>query len=184
MLSFVAASLAVLLMPGPTNTILAGSGGATGFRRAAALPVAEAVGYSIAVGAFLAASSFLSTVPFALPTLKAIAAVWLLITAYTLWRQPVVPDLTERRGAFVRVLVTTLLNPKAMLVGTVLIPGMAGDRQGLAAAVFVGLSILAGIGWVALGSLLPKSVRRYSYKGAALVVLGFSIAAAASAGQL
>ena len=156
-----------------------------GFRRAAPLPIAEALGYAVAVSMFLAAASFLGSAPHALPALKAIAAVWLLISAYKLWRQPVVPDLADRRGAFGRVLITTMLNPKAMLVGTVVIPGMAGDHQGLAVAVFVGLSILAGVGWVALGSLLPKRVKRYSYKGAALVVLGFSIAAAAaSAGQL
>jgi threonine/homoserine/homoserine lactone efflux protein len=48
-LSFIAASILVLVTPGPTNTVLAACGATMPFRRAAILPLAEAIGYIIAL---------------------------------------------------------------------------------------------------------------------------------------
>lgn len=180
---FILASLAILLTPGPTNTILAASGAAMGMRTAIALPVAEAIGYAVAISLFLAAAGFLHDVPAAMPALKAFAAVWLLVCAARLWSQLVVPELPDRRGAFQRVLLTTMLNPKAMLVGTIIIPSLMPGDPVRAVACFAALSILAGAGWTMLGALLPSGVRRHSYKGAAMIIAGFAFAAAVGALQ-
>jgi hypothetical protein len=68
-----------------------------------------------------------------------------------------------------------------MLVAMVAIPGlMPGDSQ-LALVSFVGLSTLAGLGWILLGSAVPSRLRGYSYKAASMILFGFSVAAAASA---
>lgn len=180
-LPFVAASLAVLLTPGPTNTILAASGAAMGLRNALHLPLAEALGYAVAVSLFLALQDQVRDVPAALAVMKAVAAAWLLVSAVRLWSQPVVPGIDARQGAFWRVLATTMLNPKAMLVGTIVIPGLMAESPAGGVAGFVLLSTLAGIGWTALGAALPVSLRRYSYRAAALIVGSFSVAAAISA---
>lgn len=178
--SFVAAALVVLLTPGPTNTLLAAAGAAMGFRRAALLPLAEAAGYALAIGAFLALTSYLSEVQFVMPALKATAALWLLLSAARLWRQPVQVDATAHLAALRRVFVTTILNPKAMLVGTILIPGLMADRQALGLASFIALSSAAGAAWLTMGSLLPAAARPYAYKAAAIVLCAFSVAAASS----
>lgn len=180
-LPFVAASLAILLTPGPTNTILAASGAAMGLRRALHLPLAEALGYAVAVSLFLGLQGQFRDMPAALAVMKAIASAWLLFSALRLWSQPVVPDLKARQGAFWRVLLTTMLNPKAMLVGTIVIPGLMANSHVSGEVWFVLLSTLAGIGWTALGATLPAALRRHSYRAAALIVGGFSVAAAISA---
>ena len=113
---------------------------------------------------------------------KAVAACWLLHSAVELWSLPALPD-PPAAGSFRRVFLTTLLNPKAMLVGTILIPAMQAGAVAQGVAVFALLSIAAGAGWMLLGALLPRRLRRHSYRGAAMVLAGFSIAAAASALQ-
>src|SRR5690606_22818711 len=81
---------------------------------------------------------------FVMPALKTAAAVWLLVSAARLWRQPVQVDAAAHLTALRRVFVTTILNPKAMLVGTILIPELMRERQALGLATFIALSSLAG----------------------------------------
>lgn len=71
--AFVVASLAFLLTPGPTNTLLAAAGAGGGIRGGVMLPAAEGIGYAVAIGAFLGATRYLSDVGFALPVLKAMS---------------------------------------------------------------------------------------------------------------
>ena len=110
-----------------------------------------------------------------------LAACWLAYAAVRLWAMS--PDMTgaARRGAVARVFLTTLVNPKAMIVGTMMIPQGSPDDTALRIAVFILLSSIAGLGWVALGAALPGGVRRRSYKGAAVVLGGFSLYALSSA---
>lgn len=178
--SFVATSILILITPGPTNTLLAASGAAYGLHRAAPLPPAEALGYALAISAYLAAANVLAGMSFAMPALKAIAAAWLLLSAARLWQDRPDVDPTAIGTAFRRVLITTILNPKAMLVGAILIPAMMADRPLTALASFIALSVLAGMAWLALGSIAPSALRPYAYKAAALVLGAFSIAAATS----
>ena len=152
-----------------------------GWRNALLLPVAEAAGYALAVSFYLVLTHFVAAVGAALPILKGIAAAWLLFSAWKLWKQPVVVEAPARATAFRRVLVTTLLNPKAMLVGTILIPNMTPGQPVAALACFLALSLLAGSGWTALGAAVPSKGRRHAYKGAALALGAFAIVAAGSA---
>lgn len=181
---FVLASLAILFTPGPTNTLLAASGAAMGARKALTLPFAEAIGYLLAISLFLMAADILQEVPAALPALKAAASLWLLISAVKLWSQPVVPDHPAPRGAFLRVLFTTMLNPKAMLVGTIMVPSLMPEDSWQAVICFAMLSALAGVAWTVFGALLPQNVRRHSYRAAAMAVASFGVAAAVSCVRL
>ena len=181
MTTFLLTSAIILLTPGPTNTVLAASGAAAGLWRSRLLPMAEAAGYAVAISFFVFAATLVEGIWWALPAMKVAASGWLALSAVRLWSAR--PDMRGALGpeAFWRVFLTTILNPKAMIVGTMLIPHSAIDETALNVASFVLLSTLAGIGWVALGSMLPPAIKRHSYKGAAFVLGGFSIAAMTSA---
>lgn len=179
--SFVIAAIMVLITPGPTNTILAASGAAMGWRRAMVLPVAEAAGYLVAVTAYLVLVQSFADVAAAMPVMKGIAAVWLLFSAWKLWNQPADAIATEKSAAMRRVFLTTLLNPKAMLVGAILIPAMSPGLRSGAVASFLCLSLIAGAVWTVCGSSLPKAIRPHAYRLAAVVIGLFSLMAASSA---
>ncbi|MBN9033268.1 MAG: threonine transporter [Rhizobiales bacterium] len=181
MFAFIAASAAILLTPGPTNTLLAAGGATLPLRKAFLLPLAEALGYGLAVSGFFLMARGLQDRPEAFVAVKLAAAAWLVYAAVTLWRTRLDAGGHPPRLAFGRVLATTLVNPKALLVGVVFIPQQPFSGALAWIGAYAGLSILAGIGWVFLGSLLPGRLQRHSYKGAALVLTGFSLAAVASA---
>jgi threonine/homoserine/homoserine lactone efflux protein len=183
-LSFIAASTLVLLTPGPTNTVLAVCGAAMGFRRAALLPLAEAIGYVLAISFFAAFAALVQDSHRVLAAVRLAAAAWLIYSAYRLWRTPPGSDLAVNHTAFRRVLVTTVVNPKAMLVGTILIPAGMGMAAGPWIATYAVLSTAAGLGWVTLGSLLPLGIRRHAYKLASVILGGFSLVAIASVANI
>jgi threonine/homoserine/homoserine lactone efflux protein len=178
-LSFIVASILILLAPGPTNTVLATCGAAMGFRRAAFLTLAAALGYLVAVSIFASFASLFGGNSLALVAVKLAAALWLSYSACRLWMMPFDLKDTAPRDSFVRVLLTTMVNPKAMLVGTVLIPA---DKGGVAVWIgtFAALAAVTGLGWIRLGAWLPLGIRRHAYKLAAVVLGGFSVAAVAS----
>lgn len=176
--TFVLASALILLTPGPTNTLLAAAGAVSGARRALALPLAEALGYAIAVSAFAGLAGVVDDIDWAMPVLKAIAAGWLSYSALKLWRTPSTAAPQPARQAFTRILVTTMLNPKAMLVGTLMIPQA---QMAPWICLYVAMAYGAGLGWVMLGAHLPRGVRPYAYKSAALVLALFAAIAAGGA---
>ena len=179
-LSFVAASVLVLITPGPTNTVLAACGATMGLRRAAVLPLAEAIGYIVAISFFVAFAGMMRGDQAVLATVRLVAAGWLIYSALRLWRMPFEPGRTIEDAVFCRVLLTTLVNPKAMLVGTILIPAGTGAAAPVWIGTYAVLSSLAGLGWVTLGSILPLGIRRHAYKLASVILGGFSLVAIAS----
>lgn len=178
---FIAASAIVLFTPGPTNTLMAASGATIGVRKALPLPFAEGTAYAIAIGVYLEISHHLASVAYARPLLNAVAATWLLISAAKLWRQPAADARAGAGSMLWRVFATTLLNPKAMLVGTTLIPTMMADRTAVAVVCFAALSVAAGFVWLGMGSLAPAKVKRNANKAAALVLALFAAIAMSSA---
>lgn len=179
-LSFIATSILILLTPGPTNTVLAACGATMGFRRAAVLSLAEAIAYVVAISFFVVFAEMMRGNHLALGAVRLAAAAWLICAAYRLWKTPFEPGAASGGSAFRRVLFTTLVNPKAMLVGTILIPAGLGAGASAWIATYALLSTFAGLGWVMLGALLPLGIRRHVYKLASVVLSGFSILAIAS----
>lgn len=145
------------------------------------MPFAEALGYVLAVSVFLAVNEALRSNVLAFAVLKMLAASWLLYSALKLWGLQFRTDAKSVREAFTRVLLTTVVNPKAMLVGTVLIPSNSEVNASMWVLTYAVLSTLAGLGWVIFGASLPLAVRRHSYKLTSLVLAGFSMAALMSA---
>lgn len=184
--AFVIAVLGLLLTPGPTNTLMALAGAERGFFRATRLIPAEVAGYLITtLPLAIAGGWWIEQVPLARPAIALVAAVWVMWLALCMWRLPAALGDVPGVGAG-QVLVTTLLNPKALIFGLVLLP----PAQGLAlrAGLFAGLILGVAVIWIALGAAirrtgsvgLPAPVRR----GAAvwLGILSMLLAARAVAG--
>ncbi len=174
----------VLIVPGPTNTLLLSSGLKVGVRRTSPLIVAEALGYVTAVSAwgfFLNALS--ASRPWLPVAVKLLSSVYILYLAVKIWRQShalqhVAANPVSSRDMFA----TTLMNPKALLFASTLFP-LAAFQSAIyfawTIAVFLVVLVPIAIGWSTLGVLLtarrtwaphtPKLLR-----GASLVLLMFS----------
>lgn len=176
-LLFFLAVATILATPGPTNTLMATSGATTGIRRSLLLLAAEISGYLIAiVTVHFVLGQIVAAYPAVGIALKIAVATYLVWLAVKLWRRPLVLTADEHAVTFTNVLVTTLLNPKALIFALTIIPwssaALAWYFAGFAATV-----IAAGGGWIVLGSVLRgASGTRAGYipKVASVVLVGFA----------
>jgi threonine/homoserine/homoserine lactone efflux protein len=175
------AVLALLVTPGPTNTLLAIAGAERGWRGALRLIPAELCGYlATVVPLALIGARLAEAAPGVRLGLTLVAAAWVAYLAWSLWRDPGrVRDtitVTARHVA-----ITTLLNPKALVFGLLLLPAPEPARLLANLALFVGLVVGVASAWAALGAALrsgrpnvrpglPPAWRR----GAALLLAGLS----------
>jgi threonine/homoserine/homoserine lactone efflux protein len=150
------AILALLATPGPTNTLLALAGAERGFARATRLIPAELLGYlatTLPLAVF--GSRLLDSMPLARTAITLAAAAWVLRLAVAMWRVPSArvggPAVTARRVA-----VTTLLNPKALILGLVLLPAADPTRLGLNLGLFAAEVAGVAMMWALLGAALRR----------------------------
>ncbi|CAM2155965.1 Cysteine/O-acetylserine efflux protein [Pararobbsia alpina] len=181
----------VLVMPGPTNTLLAAAGLERGFRRSARLTLAESAGYFIAIsfwGMFLA--QLAHGMPWLPLTVRLVSAVYIAYLAVRMWSATL--DLTDGNGRAVdmrALFVATLLNPKAILFGGTIFPkaafmSIAGFAELMGG--FLALLFPIGLLWIALGSQLGRGRLAwlkpvYVLRGASVVLAAFSVTVAWSA---
>jgi threonine/homoserine/homoserine lactone efflux protein len=153
--AFLAAVLALLVAPGPTNTLMALSGAQGGLPRVIRLMPAELAGYLAAILSLAALGApLLAAWPAARPALALVAAVWVMALAIRLWGRrgddQTAPVVTPRQ-----VFVTTLLNPKALVFALVLLPPLTEPdfamRLGLFVGVVAGVAALWGMAGAAAG---------------------------------
>lgn len=166
-MAFISGVLALLLAPGPTNTLMGISGAQHGMARVVRLLPSELAGYLTAILplSFIGARLVEQSPAFAL-ALKVMAAIWIMILAVKLWRAGTDAD----RGAEIsagRVYVTTLLNPKALVFALVLLPtphdAEFAARLGLFCLMVTGVALV----WGGLGML----TRRPGDSAARLLIL-------------
>ena len=134
------ALFALLATPGPTNTLLAVAG-AQAVRRPMLLPVAELAAYlATVVPLSIWGQQWLATTPTLRFGLTLAAAIWVAVLALRLWRQAAKAAAEGAARAEITPLdvgLTTLLNPKALIFGLILIPAGPG--------LLVGLCLLPGL---------------------------------------
>ncbi|WP_444430788.1 hypothetical protein ACTTAM_07475 [Rhodobacter capsulatus] len=121
--AFSLAVLALLLAPGPTNTLMAVAGASHGLARVLRLVPAEPGGLSAhgcAAGAG-GGAGLMARAPGAALLLKLAAALWVMVLAVRLWCSAAAGAEGFAIGAG-RIFVTTALNPKALIFGLVLLP--------------------------------------------------------------
>lgn len=182
---FLAAVLAVLLTPGPTNTLLATAGAGVGARAAWRLPLAETAAYLISVGVLTwVVGPVAETTPGVKTGLRLAAGVYLAWTAFRLWGDGMASLGREGRAVSTRqVFIATLLNPKCLIFAFGLIPA---DHPAAAAyfAAFAACVSAAGTGWLLLGAALRRGLSpeklRCAPRVAALALSCFSAALIAS----
>ncbi|MCB4768943.1 LysE family transporter [Ancylobacter sp. Lp-2] len=155
---FALAVLAILATPGPTNTLLATAGAAGGWRRALPLMPAEIAGYLIAISTIgLALGPAVAASPVLGLSLRIAVGLYLLATAWALWhRAGGAPAEVARVVTPLRVFVTTLLNPKAILFALGVVP-FGTERVWPYLAGFAGLCALVALGWVGFGTLAGRA---------------------------
>jgi threonine/homoserine/homoserine lactone efflux protein len=151
--AFLSAGLALLLAPGPTNTLMGIAGARGGLGASARLLPAELAGYltTILPLTWLGAE-LLARFPSASVALKVVAAVWVMALAVRLWRMPA--DAQNGSGVTAsRVYLTTVLNPKALIFGLVLLPAPADSQFLPLLAMFCVMVLGVAMLWGGFGRL-------------------------------
>jgi threonine/homoserine/homoserine lactone efflux protein len=179
--AFLLAVLALLLSPGPTNTLIALGGATRGFRRSLPLIGAELSGYLAAIVPLaLVGRPWLEAHPRLALAVRGLAALWILYLAVRLWHQPVAG--AAGLITFRRVFVTTLLNPKALVIGLALLPATSAAGLVPWLLLFAAGVIAVASAWIAAGALvgrgsaggLPPLVRRIAAGYLGVVAAGLA----------
>ncbi|MET3130961.1 threonine/homoserine/homoserine lactone efflux protein [Oxalobacteraceae bacterium GrIS 1.11] len=173
---------AVLLTPGPTNTLLFLAGAKRGFKASAGLVGSELLGYCLAIGgwwSFLAVAASLA--PGISGVARALAALYMAYLAVKMWREA---NRREQPPALSgpAMFLATLLNPKAFFFAAVVFPAASVGGAALwhAYLLFTSLAAPIGLAWILLGATVSGSgvspLRHVLIqRTAALVLLGFSM---------
>jgi len=175
LIHFTLAALALLLLPGPTNALLAASGATIGLPRSLRLLLSAVGGYAAGIAIVRAVLLVVGTDAATLAALRVVSAVYLAGLAFKLWHA--VPSADSSPVTMRQVLVTTLLNPKALIVGLVL---MSPDSTAalVQLLVFAALVPVVAVAWISVGSLIGTSgwpLRRAGIpRATAVVLLGFA----------
>lgn len=176
----------VLLMPGPTNTLLAAAGLQQGLPRAARLSIAELAGYLVSISLWGICLGHASHSIGWLPTvLRLASSVYLFWLAVRLWLSADTIHASTNRQIGPRTLFgATVLNPKAILLAGSIFPSTAFENLTEwceAMAIFTLLLIPIGIAWVAFGAAsgsgrLPHLRPALFQRCASVIVGAFSLA--------
>lgn len=147
----------LLFTPGPTNTLLAIAGAERGWRRAAALLPAETLGYLTAIVPLWLLRLWVDPAhgPFGL-YVQIAAALWVMWLALKLARSAQMKMTGAGRVGHNQIFLTTLLNPKSLLIALILLPPPTSGAAVQGLAIFVLLVPLVGLVWCALGGLLRQ----------------------------
>lgn len=160
------AVLALLLTPGPTNTLVLLAGAERGLAGASRLIPAELSGYFLTVlPLVLLGGAFLDSHPQVRTLVVLAAAVWVAVLAVRLWHLPAPLAAGPTVGARA-LFVTTALNPKALIFGLVLLP--SPDRPATNLAIFAGLVVIVALFWAGIGAALRQGG---THRPGALIVL-------------
>jgi threonine/homoserine/homoserine lactone efflux protein len=177
-LLYILAVLTVLGTPGPTNTLLATSGAMAGITRSLPLLLGELSGYLIAIAAIrLVLGPVFSAYPPLAIVLKVAVAIYLAWIAIRLWLRGA--DLTgpARAVTMQSIFVTTLLNPKALILAISIIPSADPNLAWFIAGLAV-MVVGAGLSWIAIGGVIGAATGLYHVRVvprvASVALVGFA----------
>jgi threonine/homoserine/homoserine lactone efflux protein len=172
------AMLALLATPGPTNALLALAAAQRGLAAALALiPVVLGVYLAVILPLTLWGAAALQAVPVLQPLVAGLAALWVARLALRLWHLPPPGPGPGAEVSAAAIALTTALNPKAPILGLVLLPGTGVPGVGGLVAAVTLVSVL----WAALGAGLLARLGRGLNRAAALWLAALSLVLAARA---
>ncbi|MBY3102322.1 threonine transporter RhtB [Rhizobium laguerreae] len=181
-LAFASASFALLLLPGPTNAMLALSATELSTIRTPLRVGTVVVGYlATIVGVANIAGPLLQDHVAVERIAKLASAFWVLYLGFRLWA-PVQSSEKSLIGN-VRLLVTTLLNPKGVVLGLTMIPPSQNLSPSAAIATIAVVVTVTSCLWLLAGRLLLVGSRRVAVarKAGSAILLLFSALLASSA---
>lgn len=147
------AVLALLLSPGPTNTLMGLAGAQNGLRKARRLIPAELLGYLTTILPLVwLGSEVLARWQIIAIVMKLAAAGWVMFMAVRLWRMHE-NDRTPDEVTARRVYLTTMLNPKALIFGLALLPPPGDPEFAPKLGIFGVMVMTAALIWGGAGSL-------------------------------
>jgi threonine/homoserine/homoserine lactone efflux protein len=180
--TFVIAVFSLLILPGPTNAVLALASTTLTVWRSLSLIAAVVLAYlAIIVPVSSIAAPLLYGHPGIASIVKLISAIWVLYLALKLWVGA--PEGGQNTLGVDQLFITTLLNPKAIIIGLTLVPAVEAGVPAATATFVVCVTVTSAI-WLGLGSLLvgrqaqmPPVARRCG----CAVLVAFSLTLAISA---
>ena len=153
MTAFFFAASVLLLVPGPTNTLMGVAGAHSGLRHVLRLMPAEIAGYLTAILPLaVLGTELLAHFPAFGVLLKLAAAIWIMVIAFKLWGARPSDDHGDAISAK-QIYVTTALNPKALIFALVLLPAVNEPAFALHLMLFCILVTLAALVWGSVGTL-------------------------------
>ena len=181
--------LAVLAIPGPTNSLLFVSGVTRGFRKSLNLIPAEVTAYLISLSFLILviepASRDHSTVT---QLLRVICSLYLAYVALWLWRSGTQDIDVSHPITFLRVLLTTLVNPKNLILAFGIFPTPPAASSEILPYLGSFSAICMGVAasWIAAGALLHSTAAHkvhftWFYRGEAFLLVGFALVILVSA---
>ncbi|MFO1148670.1 MAG: lysine transporter LysE [Alsobacter sp.] len=175
---FAFATLALMIAPGPTNALLATAGAMVGWTRSLPLLPAALAGYAVAIGTIHAAVTVAGPSVTWLPgALRIMAASVLVMVALGLWRKGATQAADGLPIGAKRIILTTMFNPKAMVLAVGILP-IAHPGAPFYLAAFALITFGAGLAWIVLGALAGRAApglgQSVLARGAAVVLLGFA----------
>ncbi|MDZ4312477.1 MAG: hypothetical protein U1A24_18165 [Cypionkella sp.] len=152
MIELTLAIFVLLITPGPTNTLLFLGGAERGHRAALWLIPAELAGYLVVVVPLtLLGAALLHDAPRARAVVAIAAGLWVAWLALKLWLPQNLPKGASGVSAGL-VFTTTMLNPKALIFGLVLLP--SPDHLVANLGLFAALVVIVAAGWAGFGAWL------------------------------
>nr|WP_205919288.1 threonine transporter RhtB [Rhizobium binae] len=173
--SFAAGVFTLLILPGPTNAMLAlASQGLTVGRAVAMLLTVLSAYLAIVLPASGLAGSFLRNHPMVSHGVKLGSAAWVLYLAVRLWGigSKGVETVRLRQLA-----VTTLLNPKALIIGLTMVPPAEEISGTVSIAILTSVVLAASTIWLSVGRIIlgpEKQIPAFARRCGAATLVAFS----------
>ncbi len=159
--AFISAVFALLLSPGPTNTLMGLASARTSFWLVPRLLPAELLGYlTMILPLTWLGGELVSRWSETALVLKAAAAVWVMYLATKLWVAGG-KDVVDRSVTARRIFVTTTLNPKALVFGLVLLPQPNAPDFLPKLIIFLALASVVAVIWGLIGRLTQVGARSH-----------------------
>lgn len=158
LLPFAAGVFALLILPGPTNAILAmASQGLTLGRATMLLGTVVSAYLAIVLPVSGLAGPFLHDRPLVAQGVELASATWVFYLALRLWGVGSRPVEVVSIG---QLAITTLLNPKALIIGLTMIPPAQGGSAMATAATLAFMVMLASSVWLSAGRIVLGSEKQ------------------------
>lgn len=172
------ALLALLITPGPTNALLALAGAQRGIAGGLRLIPVVVICYLCIVTPLLVwGGQMLERLPILRPVLTGLAALWVARLAFRLWHLSSGSSLASGKVSAADMAITTLLNPKSLIFGLVLLPTANSAWQALLG--FTLLVPLISTLWAGLGAGILARSGSWLNRGSAIWLAALSLLLAA-----